>query len=250
MKSPGYSYPKGLFLRVVRDVAFWRQRDFHLDARACIEHLRPPLQVLGKQNIPQHGPCVVTVNHYHRPGFGAQWLTLAIAAVVPAQMHWIMTAEWAYPGRWYGRLGALGSRFLLRRIAYIYGFMTMPPMPPRPGDVVARAAAVRAVLDYVKHTKEPILGLAPEGYDPPEGILTRPPSGFGRFALLLARADLRFVPVGVYEASGKLHLHFGDEYELRVRDRLSADEKDERAACLIMEKIACLLPYHLRGEFG
>ena len=114
---------------------------------------------------------------------------------------------------------SIGSRILLKRIAHIYGFTTMPPMPPRPKDVEARAVSVRAVLEYVKHARDPILGLAPEGYDPPEGVLTRPAPGLGRFGLVALQAGLRFIPVGAYEADGVFHLHFGERYELSVQKR-------------------------------
>jgi hypothetical protein len=250
MSHPDYSYPPGLFPRVALDVVLLRRRDFRRDAKACLEHLDPPLNVLGKENIPRHGPCVVTVNHYHRAGFGAQWFALAIAALVPAPMHWIITGEFTHPGKWYEPLTALGSRILLKRIARIYGFTTMPPMPPRPRDVQARAASVRAALEYVKRARDPVLGLAPEGYDPPDEVLTRPAPGVGRFGLLLARAGLTFFPVGAYEAEGVFHLHFGERYELSVGVHLSAAEKDDRAMQIIMERIARLLPSHLRGEFA
>ena len=163
MNDPHYSYPPGLFPRVAWDVMLLRHRNFRKDAKACIENLKPLLQVLGGENIPQQGPCVITVNHYHRAGFGAQWIALAIAALVRMNMHWIMTGEFTYPGKWYKTIGSVGSQILLRRIAYIYGFTTMPPMPPREKDVEVRAASVRAVLEYVKRAKDPILGLAPEG---------------------------------------------------------------------------------------
>jgi hypothetical protein len=208
------------------------------------------LQVLGHENIPRRGPCVVAVNHYHRVGFGAQWLALAIAATVPTDMHWIMTGEWTYPGRWYASLGSIYSRFILQRLARIYGFTTMPPMPPRSKDAEARAASVRAVLGFVRHAQNPILGLAPEGHDPPSGVLTQPAPGLGRFGLLLSHAGLKFVPVGAYEEDGVFTLRFGETYELCVERDLSADEKDERAARIIMLNIAALLPMHLRGEFG
>jgi hypothetical protein len=249
MDYPDYSYPPGLFVAVVRDILLLRHRSFRLDAKACIERLNPPLQVLGKENTPRHGPCVVTVNHYHRPGFGAQWLALAIAAVVSVDMHWLMTGEFTYPGKWYNFLGSIGSRLLLKRIARIYGFTTMPPMPPRPKDVKLRAASVRAVLESVRYAKDPILGLAPEGYDTPHGKLVHPATGLGRFGLLLSRAGLKFIPVGAYEADGFLYLHFGKPYELRIAREPSADEKDEQAAQTIMKNIARLLPLHLRGEF-
>ena len=249
MDSPRYSYPPGLLVRVARDVVLLRRRNFRQDAIPCIENLRPSLQVLGTENIPEHGPCVITVNHYHRPGFGAQWIVLATAACVPRDMHWVMTGEFTYPGRWYGPVTSAGSRLLLKRIAHVYSFITMPPMPPRPEDVEARASSVRTVLEYIRHAKDPILGLAPEGYDPPSGVLTRPAAGLGRFGLLLSRAGLRFIPVGAYEAKGCLYLHFGKPYELGVEYGLTPDEKDKQAAQIMMRTIACLLPQHLRGEF-
>lgn len=250
MKPPDYSYPCGLFARVALDALFLRRRNFRRDAGACIQNLHPSLRVLGSENIPRRGPCVVTLNHYYRIGFGAQWLALAVAATVPADMHWIMTGEWTYPGRWYASLGSIYSHFILPRLARIYGFTTMPPMPPRPKDVEARAASVRKVLDYVRHAKDPIVGLAPEGHDPPSGVLTRPAPGLGRFGLLVSHAGLRFVPVGAYEAEGVFTLRFGKAYELRVARDLSAAEKDAQAARIIMTNIAELLPMHLRGEFG
>ncbi|MFT3894933.1 MAG: hypothetical protein QM730_25170 [Anaerolineales bacterium] len=250
MSYPDYSYPRGLLMKVGIDALLARLRSFRLDALACIERLKPPLQILGKENIPQHGPCVITVNHYHREGFGAQWLALAISATIPADIHWVMTGEFTYPGKWYEYFGGVGSRFLLSHIANSYGFSTMPPMPPRTKDVEARAAAVRNVLDYVRHSPNPILGLAPEGHDPPAGILTKPASGVGRFALLLSNADLRFIPVGAYEAEGVFTIHFGEAYKLNVPRGLSSHEKDAQATQIIMTHIAKLLPVHLRGEFA
>jgi hypothetical protein len=250
MDYPDYSYPRGLFARVALDALLLRRRNFRMDAIACIENIHPPLKVLGKENIPQHGPCVVTVNHYHRTGFGAEWLALAIASTVPVDMHWVMTGEWTYPGRWYAPLGMIYSRFVLHRIARVYGFTSMPPMPPRQKDVEARAESVRAVLNFVRHAKNPILGLAPEGFDSPDGVLTRPASGLGRFGLLLSAAGLKFIPVGAYEAEGVFTTRFGEAYELHVERGLSADEKDHRAIRIIMKNISPLLPLHLRGEFA
>ena len=84
----------------------------------------------------------------------------------------------------------------------------------------------------------------------PEGILTRPATGLGRFGLLLSKAGLKFIPVGAYEADGVFHLHFGKSYELNIPRDLSPDEKDDQASQIIMENIARLLPVHLRGEFA
>jgi hypothetical protein len=249
MASPQYVIPRRIYAGLIRDILLLRKRDFHRDAQTCIQNLIPSLEILGCGNIPQHGPCVVTVNHYHRQGFGAQWLALAIASVIPINMHWIMTGEFTHPGKWYEAFGTLASKFLLKRIASVYGFSSMPPMPPRPQDVEARATAVRAVLEYARHTQDPILGLAPEGYDPPGDVLSRPAVGVGRFGLLLSKAGLQFIPVGAYEADGIFHVHFGEAYALYISSKLSSNEKDARATQIMMENIARLLPQYLRGEF-
>jgi hypothetical protein len=203
----------------------------------------------GHGTYPIARTCVVTVNHYYRAGFPAQWIALAVAATVPVDMHWVMTGELTYPGRWYAPLGMILSRFVLHRLARLYGFTTMPPMPPRPKDVEARAASVRAVLEFVRHARDPVIGLAPEGGDSADGRLARPASGLGRFGLLLSGAGLKFVPVGAYEADGVFTIHFGELYELMVARDLPANERDAQVAHIIMKNIAGLLPLHLRGEF-
>lgn len=205
---------------------------------------------MGEEHIPHKGPCVVTFNHYHRPDFNAIWMAAALAATIPAEMHFVMTGELTYPGKWYAPVGMFLSKVVLARAARVYGFTTMPPMPPREKDVAARARSVRRVLEVVRREKNIILGLAPEGGDHPSGELVMPASGAGRFALLLAAAGLKFVPVGVYEADGALCLNFGAAYELTVPRGLSADEKDKAAAQIVMSHIARLLPERLSGKLN
>jgi len=223
---PSYSYPPFGILGLTVNVLFGGQRSFHADGKRCMERLKPPLRVLGEDNIPRSGPCLITFNHYFRPGFNAWWMALGIAATVPVEMHWIMTDELTFPGKWYAPLGMAGSRWLLQRIGNVYGFTTMPPMPPRPKDVEFRARSVRTVLSYVQKNTTAVLGLAPEGGDQPGGRLTLPASGAGRFGLLLAGLGLKFLPVGVYEAEGEFCLNFGLPYELNIPPGLSSNEKD------------------------
>ena len=161
-----------------------------------------------------------------------------------------MTGELTFPGEWFAQVGMPISRFLLDRIARVYGFTTMPPMPPRPCDVEGRAASVRNVLRYVKRTGNAVIALAPEGGDQPEGLLSMPPTGLGRFCLLLAAAGLRFVPVGVYECNSELTVNFGPSYDLRISSNSSTDDRDRLAAGTIMSHIAALLPVDLRGDFS
>lgn len=247
---PQYGIPSGVVVGLAFATMLGLQRSFREDAFRCIERLEPPLQVAGKENIPQRGPCVLTVNHYHRPGFGAQWLALAVSACVPREMHWTMTAEWTAPGNWYEPLKGFYSRLLLKYLSRVYGFTRMPPMPPRSQDVAARARSVRAVLEYAKSHPDFMLGLAPEGVDQQGGQVTLPAPGVGRFGLLLAGTGSAFVPVGAYEADGAFCLHFGPAYRLRIPSGLSTDEKDRAAAEIMMRKIAVLLPKSLRGEFA
>jgi len=248
---PRYSYPLWKIPHLAVDVLFSRHRDFHRDALACIERLKPLLRVLGVENIPQSGPCVLTFNHYYRPGFRAWWLALGITAVVPAHIHWIMSSYWRCEGVWYRPILASISRWLLPALTGVYGFTAMPAIPPNPRDVEARARAVRAVLFYAREHRDGIIGLAPEGGDnPPDGVLAWPPLGVGRFALLLASAGLRFVPAGGYEQAGEFCLSFGKAYELRLPSGLSNDERDRQAVKIIMENIARQLPPRLRGEFS
>ncbi len=229
---------------------FLGQRVFRDDALACVSRLIPPLRVIGRENIPAGSGYVITVNHYYRSGFAAQWMAIAISSIVPSNIHWIMTGELTFPGKWYAPLGMAVSRFILKRGARVYGFTAMPPMPPRPCDAEARAEAVRAVLDYTKQVKDAIIGLAPEGGDQVGGKLTMPAPGAGRFGLLLAARGLRFVPVGVYESDGELCLHVGEVYDPAIAGNLSSDEKDKQAAQIMMEHIAAVLPSNLRGKFA
>jgi hypothetical protein len=247
---PRYIYPPRLVAGLSLDWLLARRRSFRADARTCVGRLEPPLCVLGEENIPRSGPCVLTVNHYFRPGFRAEWIALSISAVAPVEVHWIITGELTYPGKWYGWLGRPASRFVLRRLGKAYGFTSMPPMPPRPKDIAARAGAVRATLSYLEKAECPVIGFAPEGGDQPGGRLSWPPAGAGRFGLLLAERGLKYVPVGVYESEGVFCLRFGRAYQLNLPNSLNPAERDRSAARMIMQSIAGQLPARLRGEFG
>jgi hypothetical protein len=208
------------------------------------------LQVLGGENIPESEPCLLTFNHYFRPGFGVWWVVLAISSQVPGEIHWAMTSAWTYPPGWRDRLVTPATRWAFRHVARVYGFTTMPPMPARPQEVAERARAVREILAYARRAPMPLVGLAPEGGDQPGGLLNMPPAGSGRFILHLAELGLEIAPVGAYEADGGLCLCFGSRYRLSVLNGLSADERDVAASRIVIGHIAALLPTALRGVFN
>jgi len=247
---PRYSYPSGMAAGLAFDFLFKRAHSFREDGLACMRQLKPSLRVFGTESIPKNGPSILTFNHYYRAGFNAWWMALALAATIPTEVHFVMTGELTFPGKWYAPLGMAGSRWLLQRFSRIYGFTTMPPMPPRPQDVKARARSVRRVLAFARSHPQAILGLAPEGGDQPGGLLNWPPTGVGRFILLLAEQGFPLLPVGCFEEAGAFCLHFGEAYLLKIPDELTRKEKDVAAARAVMQKIAPLLPERLRGEFG
>jgi hypothetical protein len=247
---PDYSYPPSLIASLATSVLFGGQRSFRRDGQKCLEQLKPALRVYGPENIPQSGPCLITFNHYYRPGFNAWWMALALAAVVPVETHFVMTGELTFPGKWYAPPGRAASRWLLRRFSKIYGFDCMPPMPPRKKDAAGRAKSVRKFLAYAREQPRSVLGLAPEGGDQPGGVLNWPASGAGRFVLLLAEQGFPILPVGMAEENGEFCLRFGSAYRLQVPPALDPKGKDRAAAQAVMSAIAAQLPARLRGVFG
>ena len=76
--------PTGTVMRAAASLVIGRSRRFGDDARREIATLKTPLKVTGQEYIPTAGPCLVTVNHYARPGFWAWWLAFAVSSVFPA----------------------------------------------------------------------------------------------------------------------------------------------------------------------
>jgi len=241
-------YPWTVFLQVAWTALCGGRRSFRRDALRCTSGLA--LEVRGAENIPQAGPAVVVVNHYHRPGFGAQWIALAVSSVTPVEIHWAMTGAWTDKGD----LGAASrtwvSPFFLPRLARVYGFTSMPPMPPHPHEVGARAEAVRHFLQAARRTPAPILGVSPEGQDNPAGGLMRPHPGVGRMLALLAGMGYSFIPVGVREDAAALLLVFGPPLHLDLPGGRSVEQRDRQTSDRVMEAIAALLPAELRGPYA
>ena len=226
------------------------RRSFHVDAVPLVAKITPPLQVLGQEFVPAGGPCLLLVNHYYRPGFNAWWISLAISAIVPVEVYWVVTAALTYPGQRRGLVMRPLARTFLAYVARVYGFFGMPAMPPNPRDSPARAAAVRKVVKHARKLPGPVIGLAPEGRDILDGKLGWPPPGGGRFVLRLAKMGLKLAPVGLYEDGGCFWLRFGPAFELETPAGIPLAELDRCASRQVMEHIAGLVPERMRGEFG
>ena len=244
---PRYALPPALVGRLALAVAAGRTRSFRADARAALAGLQPPLVVLGRENLPAAGPCVLTVNHYARPGFQAWWIALGLSSIVAPEVHWVMTSAWTYTDP-LGRLVlAPAMRWLLARLARVYAFTAMPPEAV---EVEGRARAVRQVLARARRTPQLVVGLAPEGRDAPGGVLQPAPSGAGRFIGHLAGLGLRLVPVGAYESDEGFCLRVGAPYALAVEPDAPPGERDRQVSEQVMRRIAALLPPYLQGEFA
>jgi hypothetical protein len=244
---PRYRYPAGISLAILRDFASGRKRSFAQDSIALARGIRE-LRVVG---APPSDPAgrLFLVNHYSRPGFRAWWIVIALVSLVRADMHWTMTSAWTYPDFLQSHFLTPITQWMLARIARLYGFTLMPPMPPRAEDAPRRADSVRRVIRLARGGR-PAIGLAPEGMDSPDGALMQPPAGVGRFIAHLAEAGYTLLPVGVYEEDDALCVRFGGPFTLPPGRSTIAVEKDRECSTFVMCRIGELLPERLRGIYN
>jgi hypothetical protein len=206
--------------------------------------------VVGREHIPQRGPGLITINHYHSPRFWSAWLALSVSAQITGEVYWTVANAWTYPNRLKNAVLRPPLQWLFTRAAQVYGLNSMPPMPPAPNEVTARAASVRRILHYAREHPHGLIGFAPEGGDQPGGRLSMPPNGVGRLALALAGLGIPIYPAGIYEETdGSPTLCFGQPYALAI-DPSASQPADDQARSVLMRAIAQCLPPALRGEFG
>jgi hypothetical protein len=247
--GPRYVLPISLALRILLQAMTGGRRRFAADAQALAKGIWPPPVVEGEWPPMNSGKWVLAANHYSRLGFSAWWIAVALTATCPMDLHWMMTSAWVYPDFWRCHTLTPLSTVPLRQLAGCYGFTSMPPMPPRMKDTRARAQAVRAVLRRVREPSFQALAWTPEGRDSPDGSLTRPPAGAGRFLRLLASANLHLLPIGIYEAGGGMHLKLGHPCPPFRMRRLAGGDDDHQWADVVMHAIAACLPHNLRGAY-
>ena len=178
------------------------------------------------------------------------WAVIAINSYIPVDVHWIMTNAWVYPNPIQNMVLKPLSHMILSEIARIYNFTSMPPMPPSVADVPNRTMSIRKLFAFVRNTKVPIIGMAPEGRDMPCGVLGWLPAGTGRLILELSKRGLSIFPIGVYEEEHALQIKFGKPYNLNIPDGFSTMDLDKKVSQMIMHQIANNIPSRLRGDFA
>jgi len=245
-----YPFPWKTGFQLLLDAILLRPRNFHQDALGTRGLLSKPPLIIDQENVPTVGPCLVVMNHYNQADFGPWWIALGIAIAVPIDIHWLMTAAWTFPNDPHLRPFTPLTYWLFSRVAQVYGFTNMPPMPPDHRQMESRAKAVRQALRYARTADSPVIALAPEGRDHPGGILGTPPPGVGRFIAQLMKYCKVIVPVGVYEDDDRLCLSFGRGLPLEFLDEGPRDALDTRISQGVMDVIALQLPERLHGAYG
>jgi 1-acyl-sn-glycerol-3-phosphate acyltransferase len=197
---PQYHYSKNTLFCISRDLILGRRRFFFRDATELVKGIRR-FEPIGHPPADSNPPLFL-VNHYSRPRFRAWWVAIALVAAAGRKVHWPMTSAWTYPDPLRSRLITPLTEWVLARVARMYGFTLMPPMPPRAENALSRAEAVRRVLRLARSIR-PAIAMAPEGMDSPDGRLMRPPPGAGRFIAHLAEVGYTLIPVGAYWFLGR-----------------------------------------------
>jgi len=256
---PRYSYPPRLVLAIATSVLLGRKRSLITDAKQFIAAIVPHPQAKNAHLIPRKEPFIVVTNHYHRPGYSVWWGILLITAIIAQvqnsdrEIVWLMSNRWTYQHPLPSLLLTPLTYLLFTRIAHTYGLVSTPPMPPQPRYTEEAARAVRRILSLFnpqKNKSQPIIGIAPEGRDSPDGSLLEPSPGTGRFLIHLARCGLRLLPVGVAEIEGVLTASFGPPFVLKTRPNLSKIDQDRYVSTQVMTAIGMQLPEALWGAFG
>ena len=143
----------------------------------------------------------------------------------------MITDRWTYPDALRVRMVTPLTHLILTRLAHAYGFVSMPPMPPQPRYREQGARGVHQVLSTLRSSREgdaPIIGIAPEGRDSPDGSLIAPPSGTGRFPV--------HMPVGIAEVDGVLTASYGPPFALGGWSEVDERERDLRASTRLMAR--------------
>jgi hypothetical protein len=59
------------------------------------------------------------------------------------EIHWVMTNAWTFPDSpWWAKVLTPLTRWAFPRAGAVYNFIPMPPIPPSPQEMEARASAV------------------------------------------------------------------------------------------------------------
>lgn len=236
-----------LYISILYSLISGKKRNLRADSKLLFESYTPKPMIKNADLIPANGPYLVTLNHYSRPGFFILWAAVAVIVALPKSSLWLMTGAWTDRTAGFDQLRTALTKKTFRKLAGMYGLVTMPPMPPVPEEVAERALSIRQLMQKLRKEPEAILCVAPEGLDFPDGQLGLPYPGTGKMLAQLAGILKRVLPVGVYEEGERLVINFGCPYQLPVPENLA--NLDMVVTRNVMSHIAELLPVEMRGLY-
>src|SRR5512146_2954739 len=119
--------PRKTLVRLVFAILTRHSLSFRKESTRAVASYFPHLKIYTRENIPDRGGYVATINHYTRPGFSSWWLTLSVSSALPAEVHWVTAAAWREP-HWLSP----ATHWAFPRLATVYNFTSLPPMHPDP----------------------------------------------------------------------------------------------------------------------
>lgn len=247
-RPPVYHLPPVMMARCVGSALRHQRRDVWHDVIHLSDSMRPQPLILGIENVPTIGVCVVLPNHYERKdAIWVGWGAIAISAAIARRrnrvstIHWVMTNTWqdCYLGPW--RFPPAYLEWVLRRFSHLYGIIIMPEDV---SDVPQRATALRELVRALGDPAGPVIAFHPEGGG--FETLIRPPHGMGHLLSMLDSRHLTCIPTGVYEDLGRLVVRFGAPLPAGTLVGLC----DAEASDAVMRAIANLVPPRDRGVYS
>ena len=214
-----------------------KRRSFHAEALKLTARVSPPIIYQGMENIPAGCGCLVTINHYSRPGFNTAWIALGLSAAFPEEVTWVMSDEWVFAGNPLAFLLRPAMRYILESINFVYSFLSMPTMVTGYAEGVEKSAAVRRVIEFARAHPQSIIGLAPEGQDSPNNGVGDLPTGSGKFIHYLDKMGFQILPVGITEQQGHLVVKIGKPYRLNVPSISNPSEVDAQVRTHVRRQI-------------
>lgn len=240
--------PFGITAGIIYSLLTKQARNLHADAVKIIRAQGSKIRIIGEA-LPE-APFLITVNHFSRPGFSILWVIMGIHAKLDEPTHWMMSNVWTFPGRTFRVLYEGVTAWIFKRIAHTYDFISTPALPPLPENSMRAALAIRSLVRKYRSEPHMTLGLSPEGRDFPDGKLGTPSRGTGLMINELLKIHPRILPVGFYFKDGQYTVHFGSAYNLKPMDEGDRELIDKSITRLIMQPIADLLPFEIRGDFS
>ncbi len=247
---PAYGVPQLRLIFWAIDLLLGRRRSFARDGELVAAHNRRlPRYVEGVELAPAEGSFILVMNHFSRRGLRpfhcAMLVSAALARRRPGQPEprWAFTSEYVDVKAGPVRIPPALTRWLFRRIANTYGFVTIAR---REELVMGRAAALR---DLARTLSEAPIALTPEGLDT-TGPLEEPRPGTGLFLATLARRGHPFLPVGLWEEDSAFCIRFGAPFHLELAPGLSREDEDRETSARIMLAIGRLLPPSYHGAYA